>query len=91
MTTHLVNKLEALATKLETNVSAEIAEYAPRLRVAAADAAHKLEAWTAAVDHWVELHFQEAAEKAREEAGAAYRAAVTFAHNLHAEASTKIN
>lgn len=91
MTSQLVTKLETLAHSLQSNVSAEIAEYAPKLRTAASDLEHKLESWTTAVEHWVELHFTEVAEKAREEAGAAYREAVKVAHDLHAKASAATN
>ncbi len=91
MTSQLVTKLETLAHQLQANASAEIAAYAPRLRAAASDLEHKLEGWTSAVEHWVELRFDEASERAREEAGALYRAAVAEAHKLHDEAANKTN
>lgn len=82
MTHQLAEKLRAFADQAETSLAAAANALAPKLREAAEDAEHKLEAWTTAVDHWVEVHFTAAAGGAREEAGAAYRLAVTKAHEL---------
>lgn len=79
MTTQLVKRLTNLAEFMD-------GEYGPKLRAAADDVEHKLEAWTSEVDRWVELHFDAEAEKVREEAGAAYREAVKVAHDLIAKA-----
>jgi flagellar biosynthesis/type III secretory pathway protein FliH len=89
--TAIFNKARELAESLKSNVSAEIAEYGPRLHAAVDDAEHKLELWRADMEHWIELHFQPAAEAVKDESRKAYEAALRFVHDLHAEASTKTN
>lgn len=75
MTIQLVNRLNTLATGAS-------AEFGPKLAAAAADLEHKVEAWTSAVDAWVEAHFSVAAEHVRIVAGEEYRQAVREAHDL---------
>lgn len=89
--TVLFTKARNLAAVIEKNVSAEIAAYAPKLRAAVDDAENKLAAWQADVEHWIELHFQPAAETAKNESRKAYEAALKFVHDLHAEAAGKTN
>lgn len=89
MTSQLSTKLRELATYAHTHADALVQEYGPKLDAAAEDVSHKLEAWTNAVDHWVETHFEPEAEKLRGEAGAAYRLATTKAHELMDEAKAK--
>lgn len=91
MSSTLFAKARALATSLESNVSAEIAAYSPRLHAAVDDAEHRLVAWQADVEHWIELHFQPVAEKAKNESRKLYEEALRYVHDLHAEASTKTN
>lgn len=75
MISQLVNRLNVLATGAS-------AEYGPKLAAMAADLEHKLESWTSSVDAWAESHFATYNEVIREDAGAAYRAAVIEAHRL---------
>lgn len=82
MTNQLIVKLGTLSVSVATHFKEEARAFEPQLMAAAEDVGHKLEAWTSAVDHWVETHFEPEAEKLREEAGAAYRLAVTKAHEL---------
>lgn len=89
--TALLTKARSLASALEHNVSSEIAAYSPRLHAAVDDAEHKLEAWQADVEHWIELHFQPAAEAAKAESRKLYEEALRYVHDLHAEAAGKTN
>lgn len=89
--TTLFIKARNLATAIQGNVSAEIAAYAPRLHAAVDDAEHKLEAWQADVERWIELHFQPAAEEATKASRKLYEDALRYVHDLHAEAAAKTN
>lgn len=82
MTNQLIEKLGTLSASVAEHVEADVRAYEPKLKAAAEQLGHRLESWTSAVEHWVELHFTPEAERLREEAGAAYRVAVMDAHTL---------
>lgn len=90
MTTTLIARLGNLATAVQAHASEEVRLLAPKLRAAADDIEHKLEAWTAAVDAWAEAHFTTEAQKVREDAGEAYRNVVQDAHKLIDEAKAHL-
>jgi hypothetical protein len=89
--TAIFTKARALADAIKSNVDAEIAAYAPKLHAAVNDAENKLHTWQTDVEHWIELHFQPAAERIKTESRAAYESALKFVHDLHAEVAAKIN
>lgn len=90
MTTTLIARLGNLATAVQAHASEEVRLLAPKLRVAADDVEHYLEAWVSSVDDWVEAHFTVEAQKVREDAGEAYRNAVQDAHKLIDEAKAHL-
>lgn len=90
MTTTLPARLGNLAAAAATSVSAEAKALEPKLRAAAEDVAHKLEAWTSSVDAWAEAHFTAETAALHVDAGTAYRASVAEAHALIAEAKTHL-
>lgn len=90
MTTTLPSRLGNLAAAVQAHASEEVRLLAPKLRAAADDVAHKLEAWTSSVDAWAEAHFTAETAALHVDAGTAYRAAVAEAHVLIAEAKTHL-
>jgi hypothetical protein len=90
MTNQFIERLGTLSVDAATHVSDEVKAYEPKLKAAAEKIASTLHDWTDRVDEWVESHFDPAAEKVRQEAGAAYRAAVQEAHALADEVKAKL-
>lgn len=82
MSDQFIQKLGTLSVSAATHVDAAVREYEPKLKAAAENIGHTLHVWLDAVDAWVESHFEPEAEKLREQAGGAYRAAVVEAHQL---------
>lgn len=90
MTNQLIVKLGTLSVSVANHVAILVQAYEPRLKAAAEDLDHRLEAWTNAVDAWAEGHFEPELEHAREAAGVAYRLAVKEAHVLIDEVKARL-
>lgn len=91
MTLTIITKARNLAVAIEHNVSEEIAAYSPKLKEAAERAEQAYDNWQSAVEHWIETHFEPAAETAKQEASRAYTAVLRTLHDLHEEARRKVN
>jgi hypothetical protein len=90
MTNVLVTKLQNLATATETHVSAEVRELTPKLRAAAEDIVHKLDAWLSAVDDWEVKHFPAQEEAVKKAASAAYQDSLKAGHALYEDVKAKV-
>lgn len=82
MTNQLILKLGNLSAAAAISLSAEANALEPKLKAAAEDVDHKLEAWTSSVDAWAEAHFTAETAALHVDAGTAYRDAVAKAHVL---------
>lgn len=83
MTNPLITKLANLAAAIKSNVSADIAKYAPELEAKSHEVAEKLDHWLTDVDAHLEDWGSVALAETKKASFAAYRAAVTEAHSLY--------